>query len=127
MRGVLSPKPFSSFPCPPSVYDDISQPRFGLFHSSEILALGIILFMHLYIPRANRLGAFGARKSLGIKKQVSGNQSSLRAGGRRTVSYYFTLTFAELCSLTLQEYSNSGTSFGQGVEELTFQSISAIN
>lgn len=60
----------------------------------RLLAHGIILY--LYIPRANRLGAFGTRSSLGTKKQISGNQSSLRMGERRKVSYWFHLTFVEI-------------------------------
>lgn len=39
----------------------------------RLLACGIILRMHLSIPKANRLSVFGARRSLGTMKQVSGN------------------------------------------------------
>lgn len=73
-------------------------PSQGLVHFFHLrpLAQGIILYVHLQIPRANRLGVFGDRSSLGIKEQVSGNQFSLRVAGRRRVSYYFSLTFVEL-------------------------------
>lgn len=39
----------------------------------SFLTRGIILHMHLSIPKANRLSVFGASRSLGTMKQVGGN------------------------------------------------------
>lgn len=94
----------------------------------RLLAHGIILCTHMNIPRADRLGACGARKSLGTKKtgQWEPTQPEDRWQEERPLLMRFNIC-GNLCSPTLQEGSNSEKGFRQRVKGLAFQSISDIN